>query len=229
MPTLQFKGKNIIWNHHLSIPYHTLDEVERLHFQPGKADGNLVVEGDNLLALKALLPQYAGKVKCIYIDPPYNTGNEGWVYNDNVNSPMLKDWLGKEVGKDDLTRHDKWLCMMVPRLRLLRELLAEKGVIFISCDDSELSSLLSLMNELLGEGNRVGVIIWRNVTDNNPTNIAIEHEYVVCYAKQKDHIDAVWKSKVSAIKEQLARLYRVGERKSTQTRTAYGCAHSLHV
>ena len=95
MPTLQFKGKNIIWNHHLSIPYHTLDEVEKLHFQPEKADGNLIIEGDNLLALKALLPQYAGKVKCIYIDPPYNTGNEGWVYNDNVNSPMLKEWLGK--------------------------------------------------------------------------------------------------------------------------------------
>ena len=95
MPTLQFKGKNIIWNHHLSIPYHTLDEVKKLHFQPEKADGNLIIEGDNLLALKALLPQYAGKVKCIYIDPPYNTGNEGWVYNDNVNSPMLKDWLGK--------------------------------------------------------------------------------------------------------------------------------------
>lgn len=206
MPTLQFKGKNIIWNHHLSIPYHTLDEVEKLHFKPEKADGNLIIEGDNLLALKALLPQYAGKVKCIYIDPPYNTGNEGWVYNDNVNSPMLKEWLGKEVGKDDLTRHDKWLCMMVPRLRLLRELLAEKGVIFISCDDNELSSLLSLMNELLDEGNRVGVIIWRNVTDNNPTNIAIEHEYVVCYAKQKDHIDAVWKSKVSAVKEQIVKI-----------------------
>src|SRR3989337_1567155 len=146
MPTLQFKGKNIIWNHHLSIPYHTLDEVKKLHFQPkklvhegfnGGAEANLIIEGDNLLALKALLPQYAGKVKCIYIDPPYNTGNEGWVYNDNVNSPMLKEWLGKEVGKDDLTRHDKWLCMMVPRLKLLRELLADAGAIFISIDDYE--------------------------------------------------------------------------------------------
>ena len=121
MPTLQFKGKTSIWNHHLSIPYHTLEEDKKLHFQSEKGEGNLIIEGDNLLALKALLPQYAGRVKCIYIDPPYNTGEENWVYNDNVNSPLVKEWLGKEVGKDDLTRHDKWLCMMVPRLKLLKE------------------------------------------------------------------------------------------------------------
>lgn len=120
MPTLQFKGKSIIWNHHLSVPYHALESVPQLDFQLEKADGNLIIEGDNLLALKALLPLYAGKIKCIYIDPPYNTGNEGWIYNDNANSPLLRDWLGKEVGRDDLTRHDKWLCMMTPRLKLLR-------------------------------------------------------------------------------------------------------------
>ncbi len=136
MPTLQFKGKNIIWNHHLSIPYHTLGEEPELHFQPEKADGNLLIEGDNLLALKALLPMYAGKIKCIYIDPPYNIGNEGWVYNDKVNSPLIRDWLHKEVGKDDMTRHDKWLCMMTPRLKLLKELLTDDGVIFISIDDN---------------------------------------------------------------------------------------------
>ena len=112
MPTLQFKGKNIIWNHHMSIPFHTLDEMPKLDFQADKGEGNLIIEGDNLLALKALLPQYAGKVKCVAVDPPYNTGNEGWVYNDKVNSPLIKDWLGKIVGKDDLTRHDKWACMM---------------------------------------------------------------------------------------------------------------------
>jgi DNA methylase. len=116
MPTLQFKGKNIIWNHHLAVPFHTLDEVPELHYQPEKANGNMIIEGDNLLALKALLPQFAGKIKCIYIDPPYNTGNDngqgkGWIYNDNVNSPLIKEWTGKEVGIDDLTRHDKWLCM----------------------------------------------------------------------------------------------------------------------
>ena len=141
MPTLQFKGKNIIWNHHLSVPYHALDDVSKLLYKTEKANGNLIIEGDNLLALKALLPLYAGHIKCIYIDPPYNTGNEKWAYNDNVNSPLLKDWLGKEVAKDDLTRHDKWLCMMTPRLKLLRELLSEDGAIFISIDDNEIHNL----------------------------------------------------------------------------------------
>ncbi len=188
MPTLQFKGKNIIWNHHLSIPYHTLDEVEKLHFQPEKANGNLIVEGDNLLALKALLPQYAGKVKCIYIDPPYNTGNEGWVYNDNVNSPMLKDWLGKEVGKDDLTRHDKWLCMMVPRLKLLRELLADDGAIFISIDDNEQHILRMAMDELFGEENFVANMVWQKKYGpaNDAKFISETHEYVIMYCKNKE-------------------------------------------
>lgn len=106
------------------------------------------MEGDNLVALKALLPYYKGKVKCIYIDPPYNTGNEGWVYNDNVNSPEIKKWLGKIVGKEkeDLSRHDKWLCMMYPRLQLLREFLSEDGAIFMSIDDIELTSLKLICN-----------------------------------------------------------------------------------
>ncbi len=158
MPTLQFKGKNIIWNHHLAVPFHTLDEVPELHYQPEKANGNMIIEGDNLIALKALLPQFAGKVKCIYIDPPYNTGNEGWIYNDSVNSPLLKDWIGREVGKDDLTRHDKWLCMMVPRIKLLYQLLSENGVIFISIDDNELSNLISFCNEIFGEENYIATI-----------------------------------------------------------------------
>jgi len=185
MPTLQFKGKNIIWNHHLSIPYHTLDEIEKLHCQPEKADGNLIIEGDNLLALKALLPQYAGKVKCIYIDPPYNTGNEGWVYNDNVNSPMLKEWLGKEVGKDDLTRHDKWLCMMVPRLKLLRELLADDGVIFISIDDNEQHILRMTLDEIFGEDNFVANIMWQKkyAASNDTTGVAAMHDFILCYQK----------------------------------------------
>ena len=159
MPTLQFKGKNIIWNHHLSIPFHSLEEMPKLNFQADKGDGNLIIEGDNLLALKALLPQYTGKVKCIYIDPPYNTGNEGWVYNDRANSPLIKEWLGKEVGKDDLTRHDKWLCMMVPRIKLLRELLSDDGAIFVSIDDFEVYNLRSLINEVFGEVNFVAEII----------------------------------------------------------------------
>lgn len=190
MPTLQFKGKNIIWNHHLSVPYHALDDVAKLSYKPEKANGNLIVEGDNLLALKSLLPLYAGQIKCIYIDPPYNTGNEQWVYNDNVNSPLLKDWLGKEVAKDDLTRHDKWLCMITPRLKLLRELLADNGVMFISIDDNEISHLLCVCDEIFGEENLVNVFSWQSRTSmQNDTDISVNHEYVVAYAKNRKKED----------------------------------------
>ena len=137
LPTIQFKGKSFVQNHHLSVPYHQLvpNQSQSLTDKVSLQD-NLIIHGDNLLALKALLPTYAGKIKCIYIDPPYNTGNEGWVYNDRVNSPFINEWIGKVVGKEgeDFTRHDKWLCMMMPRLKLLRELLADDGVIFVSID-----------------------------------------------------------------------------------------------
>ena len=165
MPSLQFKGKTFVDNHHLSVPFHELRPVA------GKGTGrtaslhdNLVVHGDNLAALKALLPTYHNKVKCIYIDPPYNTGNEGWAYNDNVNSPMMQDWLGKTVDRDDLTRHDKWCCMMLPRLKLLRELLRQDGAIFISIDDNEVHHLRDLMDEVFGDENFVATTIWEKST-----------------------------------------------------------------
>ncbi len=186
MPTLQFKGKNIIWNHHLSIPYHIIEEDPNLSFQPDKGNGNLIVEGDNLIALKSLLPLYSGKVKCIYIDPPYNTGNEGWIYNDKVNSPLLKEWFNKAVGGgEDLTRHDKWLCMMAPRLKLLRELLSDDGVIFISIDDNEAVNLMMLMDEIFGSEN----FIAQSVVQLNPRGrtldrfLAKTHEYIIIYGK----------------------------------------------
>jgi len=138
MPTLDWLGKKAVVNHHRHVPFHLLKSRDDLSC--GDADsGNILVQADNLLALKALLPYYAGQVKCIYIDPPYNTGNEGWVYNDNVNSPEMKTWLGKVVGREaeDLSRHDKWLSMMYPRLQLLREFLRDDGLIFISIDDNE--------------------------------------------------------------------------------------------
>jgi len=122
---------------------------------------NLIIHGDNLIALKALLPLYAGKIKCIYIDPPYNTGNEKWAYNDNVSSPMMQEWLGKVVDREDLTRHDKWLCMMTPRLKLLRELLSEDGVIFVSIDDEEVHHLRMLMDDIFGFENFIATIIWQ--------------------------------------------------------------------
>src|SRR4051812_23805963 len=142
MPTLNWIGKEAVVNHHQQVPFHLLHDVPKLACgDPGS--GNLIVQGDNLVALKALLPYYAGQVKCIYIDPPYNTGNEGWAYNDNVNSPVIRDWLGKVVGKDGetLDRHDRWLCMMYPRLSLLWEFLRDDGAIFISLDDNEVQAL----------------------------------------------------------------------------------------
>ena len=197
MPTLQFKGKNILWNHHLSVPYHTLEEVEDLHFQQGKGSGNLIIEGDNLIALKALLPEYSGKVKCIYIDPPYNTGNEGWVYNDKVNSPLINNWLGKTVGTDDLTRHDKWLCMMTPRLKMLRDLLSDDGAIFISIDDNEVANLKLLMDEVFGRNNYIGDFIrkTKSVTNDKSVGFNMQHENTLIYAKLKENIELVGEEK----------------------------------
>jgi len=207
MAQIQFKGKSFVQNHHLLVKYHELIP------QKGKSltdkvslHDNLIIHGDNLKALKALLPLYAGKIKCIYIDPPYNTGKEKWAFNDNVNSPMMQEWLGKVVDAEDLTRHDKWLCMMTPRMKLLRELLAEDGAIFVSIDDNELHHLRAIMDEIFGDQNWLGTIVWRNVTDNNPTNVAVEHEYIVCYCKNKDAIAPIWKSKVSDVKDTLIKV-----------------------
>lgn len=188
MPTIQFKGKNLIANHHLSVPYHSLQDIEEFGFQAEKGTGNLIVEGDNLIALKALLPQFSGKVKCIYIDPPYNTGNEGWIYSDKVNSILIKEWIGKTVGIDDLTRHDKWLCMMMPRLKILRELLNEEGIIFISIDFRESHYLKFLLDEIFSRDNLVAEFIWHKKYggggDNK--NVVTEHETVYCYSKTKN-------------------------------------------
>ena len=192
MPSLQFKGKTFVDNHHLSVPFHELRPVA------GKGTGrtaslhdNLVVHGDNLAALKALLPTYHNKVKCIYIDPPYNTGNEGWAYNDNVNSPMMQDWLGKTVDRDDLTRHDKWCCMMLPRLKLLRELLRQDGAIFISIDDNEVHHLRDLMDEVFGDENFVATTIWEKVYSPKSTakHFSDNHDFIVVYARDKGSFD----------------------------------------
>ncbi len=149
---------------------------------------NLIVHGDNLAALKSLLPTYHGKVKCVYIDPPYNTGNEGWAYNDNVNSPLMRDWLGRVVDRDDLTRHDKWCCMMLPRLKLLRELLRDDGAIFVSIDDNEVHHLRSLLDEVFGEENFVATVIWEKIhaPKSSAKYFSENHDFVVVYAKRKD-------------------------------------------
>ena len=188
MPTLDWIGKKAVVNHHREVPYRLVHCDSEL--SAGDADaGNLLVEGDNLEALKALLPYYAGKVKCIYIDPPYNTGNEDWVYNDNVNSPEIKKWLNKAVGKEanDLSRHDKWLCMMYPRLRLLREFLREDGVIFVSIDDDENHHLRILLDEIFGLRNRLGTIVWKKKTNgNNVGQIPPVHDFIFAYGRMGD-------------------------------------------
>lgn len=185
MPTLNWIGKDAVVKHHLEVPFHLLKDVPDLSCgDPGT--GNLIVQGDNLVALKALLPHYAGQVKCICIDPPYNTGNEGWAYNDNVNSPVIREWLGKVVGKEGetLDRHDRWLCMMYPRLALLRQFLSEDGAIFVCLDDNEVGPLRLLMDEVFGANNFVTTIIWeKRTTRENRRVFSFSHDYVVCYAR----------------------------------------------
>ena len=194
MPTLDWIGKNKVINHHQEVPYRILERQysfdENGQHAEDNGSPNMIIHGDNLEALKSLLPRYEGRIKCIYIDPPYNTGNEGWVYNDNVNDPKIRKWLGEVVGKEgeDLSRHDKWLCMMYPRLMLLYKLLAEDGVIFISIDDMELSNLRLVLNEIMGAGNFVADISWQRTysTRNDSKGIVSEVEHILVYSKKPD-------------------------------------------
>ena len=193
MPTLEWIGKSKVINHHQDVPFRVLERKysfdENGQHDEDNGSENMIIRGDNLEALKALLPRYEGRVKCIYIDPPYNTGNEGWVYNDNVNDPKIKKWLGEVVGKEgeDLTRHDKWLCMMYPRLKLLQKLLADDGAIFISIDDTEISNLRLLMDEVFGANNFVTTVIWhKNYAPKSSAKFFSEdHDYITVYAKNK--------------------------------------------
>lgn len=192
MPTLNWIGKDKVLNHHLEVPFHVLErqysfDEEGKHEEDNGSE-NMIIHGDNLLALKSLLPKYEGKIKCIYIDPPYNTGNENWVYNDNVNDPQIQRWLHQVVGKEgeDLSRHDKWLCMMYPRLKLLQRLLADDGVIFISIDDNEQSNLKLICDEIFGVNCFVADTSWQRTysTRNDSKGIVSEVEHVLIYSKQ---------------------------------------------
>ena len=214
MPTLNWIGKEAVVKHHKDVPFRLLEPVAELSCHPrpqagitsdladvvgqpsrmasssseGGASENLIVQGDNLDALKALLPRYAGQVKCIYIDPPYNTGNEGWVYNDNVNSAEIKRWLGEVVGKEGetLDRHDRWLCMMYPRLLLLKQFLRDDGAIFVSIDDNEVATLRLLMDEIFGGSNFVAQLVWKarqHLDSRALSGVSTDHEYVLLYSK----------------------------------------------
>lgn len=191
MPTLNWIGKEAVEHHHTEVPYRLVHCDGEL--SAGDPDaGNLYVQGDNLEALKALLPYYGGQVKCIYIDPPYNTGQEAWIYNDNVNSPEIKAWLGRVVGKEteDLSRHDKWLCMMYPRLRLLRDFLTEDGVFFMSIDGNEIHHAKMLLDDIFGPSSHKNTIsVRRGIKSvqsqfDDIDRLSQGHEYILFYAKK---------------------------------------------
>ena len=191
MPTLEWIGKSKVINHHQDVPFRVLERKysfdENGQHDEDNGSENMIIRGDNLEALKALLPRHDGRVKCIYIDPPYNTGNEGWVYNDNVNDPKIKKWLGEVVGKEgeDLTRHDKWLCMMYPRLKLLQKLLVDDGVIFVSLDFHEQPFMRLIMDEIFGASNYVSEIACVNKPSGRSDDkyIATAHESIIVYRK----------------------------------------------
>lgn len=194
MPTLHWVGKDKVKHHHRDVPYRVLNTdygYQAPVDAPANSVDNRIIRGDNLEALKSLLPEFEGKVKCIYIDPPYNTGNESWVYNDNVNDPRIKKWLGQVVGKEgeDMSRHDKWLCMMYPRLKLLHRLLADDGFIFVSIDAFEFGHLKLVLDEVFGTQNFRNCIAVRRGVKNVQSQfedlqaLSLGHEYIFLYSK----------------------------------------------
>lgn len=207
MPELNWVGKANVITHHMDVPFRVLDRQysfdESGQHSHDNGSPNMIIHGDNLEALKALLPQYEGRIDCIYIDPPYNTGNEGWIYNDNVNDPRIKKWLGDVVGKEgeDLSRHDKWLCMMYPRLRLLHKLLAPTGVIFISIDDNEFANLGKVMDEIFGSSNRLAYAPVRSEPSGGKDKTALRtgHEYLLIYTKGDQSMLALQEKETGAL------------------------------
>lgn len=206
MPSLNWIGKDAVVNHDKEVPFKLLKKIKTA--SAGDNSQNLIIHGDNLEALKGLMPYYFGKIKCVYIDPPYNTGNEEWVYNDKVNSPKIKQWLGKVVGREseDLTRHDKWLCMVYPRLKLLKDLLADNGSIFISIDDDEGHYLKAIMDEIFGRENFVANIIWEKKysPQNDAKWLSDSHDHILLYAKNKE----TWRPNLLPRSEEMDKRYK---------------------
>ena len=217
MPTLHWVGKDKVVNHHHDVPFRVLNKVSTFTAPaglPANTTDNRIIHGDNLEALKSLLPEFEGQVKCIYIDPPYNTGNEGWVYNDAVNDPKMKRWLGQVVGKEgeDLSRHDKWLCMMYPRLKLLHRLLLADGVLFASIDDNEVATFRLVLDEIFGSQNFVAEIVLEGAFKNDARQIGVNHEYVLVYARKRALLPREWaikKDGVEPVLKEVARLKKL--------------------
>lgn len=192
MPELHFKGKEFVYNHHLTVPYRPLEPQAGKSIGELSLNGNLIIQGDNLHALKALLPLYAGKVDCVFIDPPYNTGNENWSYNDNVNSPMMREWLSTNpVNKEDMLRHDKWLALMYPRFKLLHELISDTGSFWMTLDDNEIHRARMLMDEIFGEDAFVASVVWQaRYSVSNDASVSNSHNYILVYSKAPE----IWKA-----------------------------------
>ena len=191
MVELNFRGKPIVYNYHHTVAPRSLVPDYRKSVNPAAGDsGNMIIHGDNLHALKALLPRYRGRIGCVYMDPPYNRGHKkqdgeiegGWTYNDTVNHPLMRDWLAKAVGGDDLQMHDKWACMMWPRLQIIRELLSEEGVVFVSIDDNEQANLQMMMDEIFGDGSHFSTMVVRSHPPGHQYGaVSLQHEYVLVY------------------------------------------------
>ncbi len=219
MPELHFKGKEFVYNHHLTVPYRPLIA------QPEKSLGdnpeNLIIHGDNLHALKALLPRYAGKVDCIFIDPPYNTGNENWSYNDNVNNPIMREWLSiNPVNREDMLRHDKWACMMYPRFRLLHELLSERGSLWMTLDDNEIHHARMMLDDIFGSENFAANVVWQKKysTSNDNTGIAPMHDHVLAYQKSPE-----WQRRLLERTEDNDEQYRYEDKNGVFRASDYTC------
>ena len=228
MPTLHWVGKDKVVNHHHDVPFRLLDKQYTFTANqdtPANSTANRIIHGDNLEALKSLLPEFEGKVNCIYIDPPYNTGNDidkktSWTYNDSVNDPQIRRWLGKTVGKEDLSKHDKWLCMMYPRLRLLHRLLDKQGVFLCSIDDNEAHTLRLILDEIFGANNFIAQITWDKTRKNDAKLFSVGHEYVLVYAKNLHSIQAaktIWREEKHGAKEIIQEWKRL--------RTVHGSNH----
>lgn len=204
MSELSFKGKEFVYNHHLAVPFRPLVPHTEKGIGPVALDGNLVIHGDNLHTLKALLPLYAGKVDCIFIDPPYNTGNEGWCYNDNVNAPMIREWLeSNPIGIEDGLRHDKWCAMMWPRLRLLHELLSDEGSLWVTLDDNEIQHGRAMLDEVFGADKFIACCVWqKRYSRENREAIGDVHDYVLIYSKSPGIFKTI-RNKVTPTEDQL--------------------------
>lgn len=186
---------------------------------------HVFIEGENLEVLKLLYKSYFGRVKLIYIDPPYNTGND-FIYHDDFADPLAAYLIqtGQMTKGGDMTTsapekagrfHSNWLSMMYPRLSMARQMLKEDGVVFISIDEVELANLLLLLDEVFGSENRIAVVTWKNVTDNNPTLINKDHEFIVCYARSVKSLPQSWKSSTADQKDLMISFYEERNGKMT--------------